>query len=399
MKLFFLFIFSLFIIYSCKDRFSNGKDEFEKPELTFLGMAKIDNREDSAIDIIAHLNASEDLFAVKKSISYFQLKEFKFNGYVGFMPSENGEQKQYNCYVSYRLSEYIGNLDKEKLSYILNNPNLVSGNKKAGGLLGRIEKYYLAFNLSSPKRRNFIDSLSSLSKKYPQSLRIKYLLANCYYSLEKFDLAGAIWRDLIEKDYYRYNCLRRMIQLYARKDKDSSRFYINYLQKHFPQKCNIDLLSAEKQISKNEIEKECNKCLTGLNQRDSMNARLFIINNFLDQREYSKVDSSYHLYASNNDEFVLDSFKLWEKGEYYDVMLRKYFVQEKYKEFVLFTIKNVGYNTKIKVEDEQDLYNLVKGYHKLYFGNPDEEHFRIFFIKHFGPVKRLLLSEEGKKRV
>lgn len=85
---------------------------------------------------------------------------------------------------------------------------------------------------------------------------------------------------------------------------------------------------------------------------------------------------------SNVDTDGFTKLKLWEKGEYYDIVLRSLFLQNKYEAIYIFLFKSVGLNETINIESGEDFYNLIKLYYNLYI-DQSGEHFEQFFVRHF----------------
>jgi hypothetical protein len=348
---------------------------------------------DSTVNIIDKLNSSDEIIALNLIRDIYILDSLKYNGVKIFSPSN---KPIYN-YLIYRYQEYIGDVDKEKLvPYLLNmhNGNAIYDDDLS--ILIRIERSYISYFTTNKEdvKKNALDSLLNFLSLNPGSFRLRYLLSNIYFENKEYNKALAISRELINKNYYRYKNLRKIIEHYWFINKyDSCTKYITETMDFYPGKCIPEKMEVSLiQESELNILAECERCRKSASMADSIKSKVFLCRYYLKHQKFKKVDSVFSTYSVLNDELILDTLKIWERGEYYDIKLRAFFLQNRIREFCLFLFRDIGYNRKIKIENENDFYLLVKKYYKESYPQKSEKEFDSFFEKNFFPYAVKYLS-------
>ena len=119
---------------------------------------------------------------------------------------------------------------------------------------------------------------------------------------------------------------------------------------------------------------------------------MFVAQFKMQHKMYDSVKLMFQEYLKNNSSYSPDSVKTWERGEYYDLMLRVFFLEKKYDDFVSFLIKDVGLNNKIVINDEHDLLKLVVQYYREYINkNAELGEIKGFYDENFKKLKTVEL--------
>lgn len=345
-----------------------------------MGIVQDDYTALDAMDsAMLRLNASDEAAAIQILRRNYKVDTFFNNGYVGLVVSQ--PKSDLTNYLLYRYLELVGDLDPNSLTRVLVSDINLDNN--CIRTLIEQESLYLSFyskKIADQDRKTIIDSIKKRHELFPNSLRIKYILANIYYASQLYDEALKLYLDLINQNYYKFNCLKRLIKHYELLNSDSLRYYVKLAADLFPQKCvpqKIALVNSD-----SEIYEVISSCSVSLSKKDSIEAKVLSAKIYLTNENFEMVSRILKSYFSNNTEFILDSLRLWERGEYYDIQLRYFFVKKQYKNFSDFVIKKMGYNPKISVENERDFYELVQTYYTQYI-NSSIDGFDAFFNKHF----------------
>lgn len=204
------------------------------------------------------------------------------------------------------------------------------------------------------------------------------------FSLKRFNVCLPIYNDLLQQDYYSYRILRRLADYYKDINIDSCKTYLNLLEKQFSSKCVIEGITLK---NDSLLILNCNNCLKSNSRRDSIKARVELTKYYLKEKNYGQIEQLYNGFSNANKEFILDSLKIWEAGEYYDIMSQSLFLKQEYAKLCSFLVKDVSYNLKINVKNDEDLYNLVKSYYLKYNKTKSLQDFDAFFNKNFFQIR------------
>lgn len=344
---------------------------------------------DSVRKIINALDSSNDSVALLWLNKNYKTEADEYNAYVGIVPRVE-ENLKISIYLTYRYNEYIGDIEKDRLYFNLLGSNHIYHFKKDSNdstinELKEIEENYLSFYLDSTHKYKYFDLIKSKLEKYPTSKRLKYLYANMNLEINKINVCLPIYNELLQSDYYSYKILRRLAGYYQHINFDSCKIYLNILEKRFNYRCVTESLDTK---NDSLFILGCNNCLKGNSKRDSIKSRVALTGYYLKQNDFKKISNLYEQFSKLNKEFVLDSLKIWEAGEYYDIMLQSFFLQQQYAKFCTFLFKEVSYNLKVKVENSSEFYNLVKGYYFKYNKDKSIDDFDVFFNKNFFPYSK-----------
>lgn len=311
-----------------------------------------------------------------------------FNGYRYLVPIGNNNMA-IRLYCAYRIAEYIDDVDKNTLMLLLNQSYLLSNqNNICEQKIYKIEYDYLScYNTQNDqKRKNTIDSFSIYQNNLNYR-RANYLYANLLYDFVSKTTALAIYKKLLFDDFYQMPILKKMMWYYAEnKMYDSVRVFSKIYAAKYPSQCNaFEILENVN----NSEPRMLNKCDGNYSQKDSITARVFFTRSRLTNSSLQDIEDLYKSYKEANKEFILDSLKIWERGEYYDIYLRYLFKTRQYDHLLDFIIKEVGYNKKIVVENEKDLLQLITEYYIDYNGNSANSKIKQFFADSIIQNKKL----------
>jgi len=334
--------------------------------------------------ILNALDSSNDSLALRYLTNDFQIEMNEYNGYIGILPAED-EQSSISNYLSYRYNESVGDMKNERLYFnLLGNAHLYRFKKDYNDsvirFLNEIEESYLSFYLDSINKYKYLEKIKSNLEIFPSSNRLKYLYANMNFEIHQYNICLPIYDELLRSDYYSYKILRRMAGHYKYQNSKKYKIYLNLLEKQFTNRCALEGLEAKKDSS---FIISCNNCMNGNSRRDSIKATVVLTRYYLNNNNFNQVVEQYESFIKSNQDFILDSLKIWEAGEYYDIMLHAFFFKSEYAKFCTFLFNEVGYNRKIKVENSEEFYNLIKQYYFDYNKNKSLEDFDIFFKKNF----------------
>lgn len=356
----------------------------------------IDDKLNTNSDLLQLLDNSEDIEFQNRFNAEYNLEWFVYNGFKILRPKSNSNNTWLPYYLSYRYAEYIEDIDKNTLMAILTDgysyvtqADSVSNNciKKAF----EIEFEYLSAysNEDGSIIREKVERFIGLIKLYPSSSRVKYLWARLNYDLDSSHTSHTAFQNLFNAKYYMKPILRRFIRHYVNLNDDSVRKYSTLMNNLYPNDCNLGKITLilDSKNNDSEIINACQQCFSGLSQKDSLLAKVLLCKYYLVTKRYLIVNKMYQDYKINNKKIILDSIKIWETGEYYDLLLRSYFLQKKYLDIYEFIIKELGYNKKIIIHDEKDYYNLILKYYQEYINKtPLQDEFNQFY-KNTKPIK------------
>lgn len=272
-------------------------------------------------------------------------------------------------YAYLRTLEYYGALPDS----IFESALLTLSEEKSGKGIELMEdliecelKYFDYLSSKGLKEYKSVEkALQSSISKYPLALRFKYLLANIYLLTESWNKALSLTSELIEKDYYRFWLLKKKIGYYQTiGDSDQLLSCINSTKKLYPQRCIPEMVffTRDSDVLRNELS----FCFNSRFLSDSIVSTIYLCRRFLSQMEFGALDSMYLSFEKMNKHFQLDSLKIWERGEYFDLKLQSLFMQKKWASFVMFLVSEVGYNKKIIVKNKSDLKLLIQRYYALH---------------------------------
>ncbi len=294
-------------------------------------------------------------------------------------------------YKLYRIDEALGKKNINDLSTeILKAHSFPSEETKADCLdqLVEAEHQYLSFY----KKRDSIERLNVLNKfrkwilLFPNSRRIQYLYADMNLGAGKVQEARREFTELLDANYYEAPILKKFFFHYLDKTNgaDSVKPYIGEFTKRFQGRCNVGYILYQRDYSVNYLE-NCNRCLASGMFSDSISGGVGLIKFSLGKSDFQAVDSLYKLFRAADRDFVLPDLKVWESGEYFDCIMRSLFLQKKYQELYLFTVKELGHNKKVNVDSNSDFHELIRQYYDEYFKVGS---FEKFFDKEFAFVKK-----------
>jgi hypothetical protein len=289
-------------------------------------------------------------------------------------------------YKKYRIAEIFKKESADALIAILIN-SFKPGNQDSSlciNELAETELKYLhiigAFD-SLKKARQYLEFKHFLDQ-YSNSFRLKWLWAEINFKLRDYSIAIPIYRELLKNHYYEVYSLRRIIKYYSEFKKDSSCYYSKMMSVKFPYEPNSGVLFCS-DIDSVIFESEYKRCSMSYNKEDSIAAQVALGRYYLGKKLFSKCDSLYLLYTSSNTQFIPDTIKIWETGEFYDLHMRSLFLQQKFFLIYKFIISEMSYNNKIRVEDETEFKNLMLRYYKDYYNNGPDSNFQKFYSENF----------------
>ena len=347
----------------------------------------------AAEKIIDNLNHSKVAEASLELLSNVKIDTLYYNSYYYLSPSSLTNDSLFFAYAAYRIAEYTGDVDKNTLLNMLLTS--FGGNSpiktKCIDVLYSVENAYLqcCSSNSDKARTAAIDTLKKYNKEFPDSKRIRYLLANANFEVGKKEDGIKQLKKIITGDYYVQPAIKRIIDYYIEiKRPDSLKVYSSFYSNAFPDYCNLGKLVLNS-LGKNNNE-EFQRCKGKyFSQKDSIEFNVLLARNLLNYSP-EKALSLYNEFEDANNDFILDSVKIWEKGQYYDIKLRYFFITKNYDKMVEFINKNMGYNKLINIKNDSDLQRLIDVYYKDYINpniNPNE--FQTFFNKRFLKKKKI----------
>jgi hypothetical protein len=306
---------------------------------------------DKETGMIELLNQSGDKEFIKSFRQEFGLDSFTYNGFSGVYP-KTADFK--TIYLAYRCADFKGDLDKNSLMTILlraySGLSTVPDSVPCLRSLLEIENSYLSAYLSHFENHQKIDRFHSVFKKFSDSKRAQYLWARLNYDFGSRDSAIILVKQLLAEKYYEKPVLKLLTRYYDH-TTDSLIKYSNIFSALFPAECNLAaiLLNADS-LGNPGGAINIGNCNNFISQKDSMTFKVFLGKYYLDHRNFSAVQKLFDEFRDRNT-VNIDDFKIWEKGEYYDLILQSFFLQKKYKDIYFFVIKDLGYNGKIVVEN------------------------------------------------
>jgi hypothetical protein len=339
------------------------------------------------VDYLGLLDCSKDSDFFEVVNNKYKLQPFDYNGLKGYVPQPSFSTDKFANYLAYRYAEYVDDLDKNSLLKILISGHLRSNAKKDTAecleKVFEIENLYLSYYLENDSLNKSIKEFENYLKAFPDSKRIQYLWAKLNFDFGSVQIGLKLFKELLDKEYYQKPILKLIINYYSNTNQDSLRKYADYFKQQYPYECNLGEISLffDSTISQRFLN-DCKKCFNGLSRKDSMSAKIFLCRKYLITKNYTMVNRMFNDYKSNNEEFVLNKFKIFEAGEYFDIILQSYFLQKRYNEMYKFITKDMGYNKKIVVKSAGDFYRLLLGYYKMHINaNVSSDEFDAFFRK------------------
>jgi hypothetical protein len=296
-------------------------------------------------------------------------------------------------YRHYRIEE-IKNEKTQKELMLLLLESYKPGKTRLSVCISQIvelESKYLNILLSfdTLKRNKLYAEFQSFLTLYPTSRRVKWLWAEINFNLEKYMIAIPFYKQFIGMHYYETNSLKRMIEYYYDNNKDSACYYSKILSTKFPEEPNAGILFCQN-LAKEKFNEEYKKCMSSYNKADSIKAQIALGQYFLNKHLFFECDSlysAYSLFHSKNPDYVRDTLKIWEQGEFYDLHARSLFLQKKFESLLKFVVVDVGRSNKIDINKEDDFENLIKKYYKDYIGNGSASGFDLFYSQNFKYLK------------
>lgn len=332
--------------------------------------------------IVFYINKSEYREAFKLLKETFTLDSLNVGGFVGIQIHSSGYVRDYQGYIIYRYNDFLKNiaeriLQVELLRSVFNEDSSLYN-------LQSLEDDYsrsLTSNDTSDFRNN-INNLKVAKNKYPNSLRLDYLLANEYLLIDDSTNALRLFNSLIKKNYYALPSLKIIISyLYTRHNSHLNEYEAQY-QTLFPDECNIYELANSFGLN-GSLSSLCKKCFSSSFQRDSVYARVFLLRYYLASNHLRRADSMVNVFLRNIDNEPYENTVKEEEGNFFDVKMRLLFIQHKYPELCEFTKRNLYFNPVINIDNEEQLEAYIK---KLYFQyiSSDLKNFESFFQQNFG---------------
>ncbi|MGN6402136.1 MAG: tetratricopeptide repeat protein [Flavisolibacter sp.] len=261
-------------------------------------------------------------------------------------------------------------------------------------VLYSVENAYLQCCLSNNDRKkaDAIDTLKKYNKEFPDSKRIDYLLANALFEVGKKSEGIKQLKKIITGDYYVQPAVNRIIDYYIEtKEPDSLKVYSSFYSKAFPNFCNLGkLVLVTSGKSDSTLFQSCKGKF--FSQKDSIVFNVLLARKLLNNSP-EKALGFYNRFQEENNDFVLDSVKVWERGQYYDIKLRYLFISKQYNKLIDFINKNVGYNKLINIKNDADFAKLIEVYYRDYINqNGTSNEFENFFNKQFAKNKKTPLN-------
>lgn len=316
------------------------------------------------------------------------IRELKYNGYTYFEYPDS--LSVFLNYKIYRLMEYIGETNsKVYFEYLMKayTPNLLDNDKGATycmNQLTEIEYDYLAIysDRDSAQILTHLKKFKNHVQSNQKSLRIKFMWAKMNYYAKNYKIAFSLFNELLNESYYEKNIYETYFEYYIERDFDSLEYYSHKFQEKFPLSCNVGELFLPSIQTDSLFFSKCMKCFDYGSANDSIRAGIALGKNYLMKEDHKGIKNIFDAYKKNNTEFLQDDLKIWETGEYYDLFLRSLFLQKKYKEMFKFITKEVGYNKKININNDEDFYLLIQEYFNEYMKAKGKD-FEIFWDGNF----------------
>ncbi len=380
----------LFILIQSCDTSKSKKvkcdDSFFNNSLS-IGEERAGNNISSPSDILVLLDDSKDSEFFKIIDNKYKLQSFNYNGLKGYIPQTSLLTDALANYLAYRYCEYINDLDKNSLLKMLLKGYSPSDDKKdiseCFEKVFEIENAFLSYYLEKDSLNRKIKDFENYLVAFPDSKRIQYLWGKLNFDFGSIQTGLRVFNELLDKGYYQKPILKIIINYYNNLNQDSLRKYTVYFKQRFSTECNLGEISTffDSTMSEGFLD-DCKKCFVSPSRIDSMSARIFLCRKYLAVKNYFVVSKLFNEYKNNNQEFVLDKFKIFEAGEYFDMILQSYFLQKRYKDMYEFITKDMGYNDKIVIKNAADFYRLLLNYYKMYINaNVSSDEFDAFYKK------------------
>ena len=269
------------------------KDNFFKVSMGISDTTSI-SKKDSALLAIEYLNLSKGKLSVSVIGKICDTVAFIYNTYRGIEPKNHSERL---CeYLTYRYNNYLGelNIEREFSNFEIAEPR--NNNDTLGLLLAIIEKIEFHYNefyrtQESKIKLRLLDSIKKNIKEFPTSKRLQYLAANMNFSLNNYKASIPIYYNLLSQNYYSYKIIRKLIKYYDKIHSDSSRYFLNFGEKKFPDRCFLEGIPW--QTSDSGYLAICQNCLHSINQRDSLKAQVYLAKFYLIKKDFKKVREMY----------------------------------------------------------------------------------------------------------
>ena len=391
----FFILFLLTMIISCANQ-NDNKNKKEKKDIPISQIpitAKvikllwgINDKIDSSNVLelaIDYLDRSMYKSALELLNSKYTLDTINVGGFYGFKIASNYEISNYEKYILFRLNDYVGNLSENELSIQLLDAAMKSDNELY--VLQSVEDEYLQNRnqRDTAIAKKIIDELKDLTIKFPDSRRVKFLLANEYLTINNIEDALRLFDNLIDDNYYALTSLRTIIQYLSFNKSHFLKEYLQIFKKKFPNECNLTSIKMSLQaISTDSLDILCRPCIKSDFQNDSIFSKLYLAKLYLDKRQFSKVDSISNEFHRNYHFFVFDSTLLFERGLYSDIKMRSLFLQQKFNKICEFIKTDLGYNLVIQIDNKKEFKLYIQRLYSDYISS-DMNAFNSFFEKNF----------------
>lgn len=343
------------------------------------------------------LTEEDSFFYYLNSSNVSKAKEFipdlNYNeSYNGFRYYTYKEKSQKDQYKLFRLNEFVGDIDQNTLSTILGRAYNEAPDTCFELLLEAEHSYLTCIRKIERKASpGCLNDFKQQAKPFNRYERIRYLTARLDYYNGNYAAALPELSRLLNTHYYEKPVLKVLIDhfFFKQKNVDSLRHYSGIFSRRFPDECNAGILYLNDASSEISFTENCKRCLAS-NQKDSILGRLYYARERLNAKDYRFAESAYKEYENSNQAFIQDSLKIWERGQYFEIALKAMFAQKKFEQFLSFLTEKVGMNNNVILNNEADLFNLIRDYYKYYFNsNASDQELRDFFQKHFSSKKLL----------
>lgn len=395
-------LFILFFLFSCNNLEHRQKQEtisakqtdftFNLKNLLFGNSEQYDSTQ-ILEKIVFDINKSKYTEAFKLLKKSFTLDSLEVGGFTGIQIHSSGYARDYQNYIIYRYNDFLKNIIERILQVQL--VGSVCNNDSDVYNLQSLEADYSASleQKDTNRVRNNINNLKVAKAKFPNSLRLDYLLASEYLLVDDSTNALDLFNSLIKKNYYALPSLRSIISyLYISHNSHLNKYETQY-QTLFPNECNIYELtnSSDKYHFSSSL---CKKCFSSSFQRDSVIARVFLLRYYLTSNQLQSADSMANVFLRNIDNEPDENTVEEEEGNFFDVKMRLLFIYHKYSELCEFTKQKLYFNPVINIDNEEQLKDYIKKLYFLYI-NSDLKNFESFFQQNFGSCYKHQIKKKG----
>jgi hypothetical protein len=317
---------------------------------------------DSAEAVLAldYLNRSEYKKCLEILKKQGQFDTIRYAGFRGINFTERVSQEMQ--YVMFRFNNFLDNLLGNSQARILPNSRAIDS-PKFNSLMD-IEYSYLL--MDSSLYTPFIQKIQAIVLADRESPRIQYLLGNVELSYGDSNKGYSILRNLINVNYYKLPAMKLLLSS-SKVKTDQKLIILAELRHDFPNECDISW--SEGVILKTRCL-HCEVCKQSIFQKDSILVKLVKAKILLQENKYSELDLALNSYFKSDSIYDPNPMLLFERGEYLDLRLRSLFLQKKYSEFCDFIHNNIGVNSKLKFETQNEISDYIKKLVIDYFSQP-----------------------------